>query len=78
MTAPNIHMSPILKSRSRRTLRYDLLIITKTPTVEINRPNSWKMFVFSNLNIKQNRMITGGIAVFNKVTFVTWVYFKDI
>ena len=78
MTAPIIHISPILKSRLSRTLKSNLVIITKTPTVEIKRPSNWKVLVFSNLNKKQKRIIAAGIAVFNKVAFVTVVFFKAI
>ena len=71
-------MSPILKSRLSRTLRSDRVIITKTPIVEIKRPSNWKVFVFSNLNIKQKKMIAAGIAVLNKEALITWVCFKAI
>ena len=48
-------------------------MITKIPKVEINRPDNWKIFVFSILSKKQTKIIVAGIAVLKSDAFITCV-----
>ena len=49
-----------------------LVMITKIPNVEINRPDNWKIFVFSILSKKQTKIIVAGIAVLKSDAFISF------
>ena len=68
-----INRSPLLKSKERKIFKSSLVIIAKIPNVEINKPDNWKMFVFSIFNYKQTKIIAAGAAVLKSDAFITWV-----
>jgi len=49
ITPPSINKSPLLKSKESKLFKSSLVIITKIPKIEINKPDNWKIFVFQFL-----------------------------
>ena len=54
-------------------MRSSLVIIAKIPNIEINKPDNWKIFVFSIFNKKQTKIIVTGIAVLKRDALITCV-----
>ena len=73
MIAIIIYKSPVLKSKDSKIFKSSLVTIANIPNVEINKPDNWKIFVFSIFNKKLTKIIVAGTAVLKREAFITWV-----